>query len=181
MAIPNIPPLILQTGVTFLAATLGSIIGAFLTLRVNRSKHLQELRSAAYVDFLRGLVKVAIARKDPLPNEHSFREELDGVMLLADAKARIGIYGSSEVVRSVAQFVSQGSQTFTQEGMDALTGVCGLMRKETNSKSVPVDDLSRMLFNSPAPARGRSGSASYQEPLTGGICLRKERLNPMQL
>jgi hypothetical protein len=40
--------LLLQTAVTFVAAGLGAIFGAFLTRRTERFKHLQELRSAAY-------------------------------------------------------------------------------------------------------------------------------------
>ena len=141
------PPLALQTGLTFVAATIGAIIGAFLTLRVNQSKHLQELRSAAYVDFLRGLAKVAIAQKDSLRDERSFLEQRDGMILLADAKARIGVYGSSQVVRALALFVSHGNQTRTDEGMDALTRLCELMRKESVNEDVPFGDLSKMLFN----------------------------------
>ncbi len=148
-----IPPLLTQTGTTLVAATIGSIIGAFLTLRVNRSKHLQELRSAAYVDFLRGLSKIAIARKDPIRDAHSLQEELNGVIMLADAKARIGIYGSGEVVRALARFVSHGSETVTPEGMDTLTEVCELMRKESVNDGVPFDDLSRLLFSSPSGGR----------------------------
>jgi len=54
-------PLIIQTGVTFIAASLGAIFGAFLTRRIEQFKHLQELRSKAYADFLRGSAKVVIA------------------------------------------------------------------------------------------------------------------------
>ena len=141
------PPLALQTGLTFVAATIGAIIGAFLTLRVNRSKHLQELRSAAYVDFLRGLAKVAIEQKDSLRDERSFLEQRDGIILLAHAKARICFYGSSQVFRALALFVSHGNQTRTDEGRDALTRLCELMRKESVNEDVPFGDLSKMLFN----------------------------------
>jgi hypothetical protein len=51
--------LLIQTAVTFVAAGLGAIFGAFLTRRTERFKHLQELRSAAYADFLRGVATAA--------------------------------------------------------------------------------------------------------------------------
>ena len=39
--------LIIQTAVTFVAASIGAIFGAFLIRRTERFRHLQELRTAA--------------------------------------------------------------------------------------------------------------------------------------
>jgi hypothetical protein len=131
----------LQAGITFIAATLGSIIGAYLTLRINRSKHLQELRSAAYVDFLRGFAMVVIAQQSEQADA-----EREGFAIVTDAKARIGIYGSAEVVRALSEFASRGTQTQTPEGRHALARMCELMRKESGGVSVGVEDISRVLY-----------------------------------
>ena len=51
--------LIIQTAVTFVAASVGATFGAFLTRRTEKFKHLQELRSAAYADFVRSIASAA--------------------------------------------------------------------------------------------------------------------------
>jgi hypothetical protein len=55
----GVTQLIAQTALTFIAATVGAFLGAFLTRRTERFKHLQELRSAAYSDFIRGVADAA--------------------------------------------------------------------------------------------------------------------------
>jgi hypothetical protein len=67
----NITQLLIQTGVTFIAAGLGTILGAFLTRRTERFKHLQELRYTAYADFLRGFAKVGRAQVDGTRDERA--------------------------------------------------------------------------------------------------------------
>lgn len=141
----NLKQFLIQTGVTFVAAGLGAIFGAFLTRQTERFKHLQELRSAAYVDFLRGFGKVANAQRDTVKEERSFLEEREGSVIVADAKARIGVYGSKTVLHALAVFISRGSQTQTAEGMRALTDVCKVMRNEA-SEDAPFDDIHTMLF-----------------------------------
>lgn len=94
--------LLLQTAVTFVAASIGAIFGAFLTRRTERFKHLQELRSAAYADFLRGFAKVAIAQNDTLKDERSRLEERDGAVMVSDSQARITIYAGHDVVGALS-------------------------------------------------------------------------------
>jgi hypothetical protein len=92
-----------QTSLTFVAAGLGLIFGAFLTRRTERYKQLQSLRAAAYVDFLRGVSKLGIVQKESVR------------MTVADAKARIAIYGSRNVVRSLSAFMDGGAVLNTSE------------------------------------------------------------------
>ncbi len=96
--------LLLQTTVTFAAASLGAIFGAFLTRRTERFKHLQELRSAAYADFVRGVATAAEQSKARNPTG-------EGIALVADARARIAIYGGGEVVHALSEFIARGAQT----------------------------------------------------------------------
>ncbi|MGB7585521.1 MAG: hypothetical protein WBM11_11795 [Terriglobales bacterium] len=125
----SVTQLLVQTVVTFVAATLGAFLGAFLTRRTERFKHLQELRSASYTDFLRGVANAA-----------------GGKALVADARARIAVYGEESVVRSLSHFLALGGQTQNDEGTRAFAELCQSMRAETGRESVPVEDIMRLLF-----------------------------------
>jgi ATP-dependent protease HslVU (ClpYQ) peptidase subunit len=139
--------LFMQTVLTFVAAGLGALLGAFLTRRTERFKHLQELRSTAYVDFLRGFAKVGRAQSDTMRDERSLLEELEGRVIVTDSRSRIAIYGSKDVVRSLANFIGFGTQSLTPEGMKAFAELCVLMRMEAVKQSVSFEDIKKVLFS----------------------------------
>jgi hypothetical protein len=128
----NVTQLIAQTAVTFIAATVGAFLGAFLTRRTERFKHLQELRSAAYTDFMRGVANAA---------EHH------ATALVADSRARIAIYGGENVVCSLSKFIALGAQTQNPEGMQAFAELCMVMRADAGRKRVPFQEIWRLLFS----------------------------------
>lgn len=153
----NLPQILIQTAVTFVAATFGAIFGAFLTRWTERFKHVQELRSAAYVDFTRGFAKVANAQNVWRENERSAAEEFEGNIIVTDAKARICVYGSKPVLHALCVFSKQGSQTHTPEGMRAYTELCTLMRREAVRGRVAFEDVTTVLFgNSEASAKSKN-------------------------
>jgi hypothetical protein len=129
----SIAQLISQTAFTFLAATIGAFLGAFLTRRTERFKHLQELRSAAYSDFISGVANAA--------------QQSGGIAQVADARARIAIYGGKGVVKSLSAFIARGAQTRNPEGMQAFAELCDLMRAETGREQVPFRDIMQVLFS----------------------------------
>lgn len=142
----NTSQLVIQTALTFVAAGLGAIIGALLARRNEQFKHVQELRAAAYADFLRGFAKACRAQLDGSGDSRR-EEELEGRMLLADSRSRIAIYGSPGVLRSLAKFTNHGTQTETPEGMRSFAELCSLMRGHDGAKSVvSVDDIETVLF-----------------------------------
>jgi hypothetical protein len=143
----SLTQLLIQTGVTFVAASLGAIFGAFLARRTETFKHLQELRSAAYADFLRGFARVGRAQSDKMRDERSAVEELDGRVLVTDSRSGIAIYGGKEVVHALSRFISLGTQTLTLEGMQAFAELCMLMREETGKEQASFDDVSKVLFS----------------------------------
>jgi hypothetical protein len=139
--------LLIQTAVTFVAASIGAIFGAFLTRRTETFKHLQELRSTAYADFLRGFAKVGRAQMDTARDERSGLEELEGRVIVTDARSRIAIYGGEDVVHALSKFISLGTQTLNPEGMKAFADLCAMMRAETGRESVSVEDITKVLFS----------------------------------
>jgi len=143
----NVSNPLFQTGVTFVAASLGAAFGAFWTRRIEQYKHLQTLRSTAYVDFLRGFARVGRAQQDHMKSERAEIEELEGRAMVTDARSRIVVYGSVNVVRSLANFVSLGTQTLSPEGEQAFAELCALMRAEVAKGSPTVKDLGTVLFS----------------------------------
>ena len=136
----TLPQLLLQTAVTFAAASLGAIFGAYLTRRTERFKHLQELRSAAYADFVRGVAGAA-------EQSHAHNTATGGIALVADARARIAIYGGKGVVHSLSEFIALGAQTCNAHGMQAFAELCTSMRAVTGREHLPVEEISKILFN----------------------------------
>lgn len=101
----NLTQVLIQIVLTFVAA----FSGAFLTRRTEQFKHLQELRSAAYADFLRGFAKVGRAQSDAMRDDRSMLEELEGRVIVTDSRSRIAIYGGRGVVQAMSQFISHGT------------------------------------------------------------------------
>jgi len=89
---------------------------------------------------------VAIAQSDTARDERSFLEEREGIVLMADAKARIAIYGSKKAVSALSAFIAQGSQTRTPQGMLALTRMCEVMRDAGWDEKASFDDIHKLLF-----------------------------------
>jgi len=139
--------LLLQTAVTFFAASIGAIFGAFLTRRTEKFKHLQELRSAAYADFLRGFARIGRAQTDTELDERGKLEELEGRVIVTDSRSRIAIYGGKDVVSAMSKFIATGTQTLTPEGMKAFAELCRSMRADTGREPVPIEDITRLLYS----------------------------------
>lgn len=132
----------IQIVLTFVAAFLG----AFLTRWTEQQKHVRELRSIAYTDFLRGFARVGRAQSDEMPRERREQEELEGRALVTDARARIVIYGGRAVVHALSQFANSGMHTLSPEGMKQFAWLCAQMRAEAGKEQVSSQDIGTVLF-----------------------------------
>ena len=84
--------------------------------KLESQKHQKNLRTNALVDFIQGVAGMAIARKSmAIAQEAMLIKEREAMVILADAKARISIYGSKEVVASIAEFWRGGPELDTRE------------------------------------------------------------------
>lgn len=136
-----------QASLSFIAAALGAFLAAFLARRIETFKHLQESRATAYADFLRGFAKVGRAQRDKMRDERSHLEELEGRLIVTDSRSRIAVYGSRDVLRSLARFIRLGTQTLTPEGAQAFAEMCALMRQEATGDRALVDDIKAVLYD----------------------------------
>ena len=126
---------------------IGVVIGAVLHHRLSMAseqlKRQEDLRTQAYVDFLHGVVGFVFAKTNGDENK---AKEFDA--LLANAKARVTIYGSKEVIQTIASFGRGGADIGSPEGMRSFVGICQAMRKDSLPKkqSVLNKEISQLLF-----------------------------------
>lgn len=132
---------------TALVSAIGVVTGAslqfwFSRLTTNWSR-LQDKQIQAYVDFLKGVSGVAQSQrfKDK-------RAELDSSSLLADARARIAVYGHSEVLAALAEFDKTDRKLSSESSLSAFMQLIQTMRKVSNTKIAPISEaqLSLVLF-----------------------------------
>ena len=148
ICVVNISQLLIQTGVTFIAAALGAFLASSLARRTERFKHRQQLQSSAYADLLKGVAKIARAQGDATTSNESvaLQEEREGRLIFTDARSRIAIHGSSDVLRAAAKYIDLGAQNITPEGMQAFTEMCALMREESIDERAAFKDIHTLLF-----------------------------------
>ena len=119
---------------------IGVAIGAALQYAFGRSlenrKQLILQRAQAYADFFRGIASLSQGRST------------DGLVLVADAKTRICIYGSEKVVFQLAAFEKVGASPSTDVGRAALIDLMQAMRRDVTKNRVLIGkvDLGRILF-----------------------------------
>jgi hypothetical protein len=143
----------------FLSATItGLVVGlgvVFLNRNSETIKQFQILKMSAYSDFIRGIAGLAILQNEPIEEmrEHVSRGR-EYKALVADAKARIAIYGDETVVSSLAQFLRGGSILDTPERNKEFTSVCQKMRADdsaappSNISDETADDYASNQMNS---------------------------------
>jgi hypothetical protein len=117
---------------TFLAIVLplaGVIAGASLQYVFSRfteaHKELRRLRSEACVDYLR---RVSESPWVPAGDPIAQREFLSG---LTEAKIRLSVYGSAEVIDALADFEAEGAKIVTSRQRDLFLQIVWAMRKDT--------------------------------------------------
>lgn len=122
----------------------GALIQARLARRNKEKEHLHDLQSKAYVDFLSSVSNVAVAQRvgDRVAVSSS-------LAALADAKSRICVYGSAEVVKQLAIFIRAGATLQTESEILAFTKLCLAMRLAAGMKRFDVlsADISQVLFS----------------------------------
>jgi hypothetical protein len=141
----NYPMASAQFLVPALIAAIISVSVVFLGRRSETKKHLESLRTTAYVDFVRGVAGLAVVQKKyPFGFDSTSKEDylksVDLTMLVADAKARIALYGSKPVVSSLAKFLRAGVALDSPERGKEFTAICQKMRSDTRPRPGKVSD-----------------------------------------
>jgi hypothetical protein len=121
-----------------IGVVVGALVGAVMQYWLSRSvesrKQLQLLQSQCYVDYLKAVTKSAHAQ-----TENAVRLANAEV---ADAKARIAVYGTPEVVAALARFEETEAVLDNPSANAAFVSLVGAMRL-TKAKA---EDLKLLLF-----------------------------------
>jgi hypothetical protein len=125
-----------------LLTLLGIAVGAILTYLFTRSheqeKHYRLLQTGAYADYLRCGAEAA---------HLSLRsDEADLFARAADAKTRVCLYGSQEVITLLAAFEKEGGVISNAQQRSTFVHLVQAMR--TNS-TAPSLDIELILFGEP--------------------------------
>lgn len=138
---------------------MGILVGAFLqayfTQKNNSHKNLSELQNKAYADFLNSASSIAVAQRT------GDRDKVNSELAkLADAKSRICVYGDSNVINRLAEFIRQGGTLQTEQEILAFTRLCITIRTAVglDKDKVFSSDISQLLFSvdvkdTPTPKR----------------------------
>ncbi|WP_395341201.1 hypothetical protein PN836_018660 [Ningiella sp. W23] len=115
----------------FLSVIVGATLQYFFTKHVETLKHAKELKSKAYSDYLK-----AISEDASHNYESGSVEQKNIYSKIADAKARICLYGSNEVVTAYSEFLALGGVFETQKQKESFAKVFSLMRKDSGGKEI---------------------------------------------
>ena len=119
---------------------VGVVIGAglqfLLSRAATREQHAATLRSQAYSDYLR-----AVAASGHLRSDDDLR---DAHRDAADAKARIAVYGSTDVINALSRFEESGAVLSNVGASRAFVSLVAAMR--LGAGRVSEHDLELLLF-----------------------------------
>jgi hypothetical protein len=122
---------------------VGVALGAFLQHKFStynyEAEKLDLRRHDAYSDYLRATA--AIAQNQPLEENRA---------LLADAKCRIAIYGSQDVLQLMGKFEEAGADLADSKAVDAFLRTVNQMRRERSRSDSTLDghSIRLLLFGS---------------------------------
>lgn len=129
---------------------LGVVVGAATQYVLSRTQEAERqrrtLRTTAYVDYLRGVTATALAQRH---GDHA--EEVKAAVLMADAKARMCVYGGSATLRALSDLHQRGASLATAEGAEAFLALCETMRAETGDAPITRTELAQVLFEGGVP------------------------------
>lgn len=127
---------------------LGVILGAFFQFLFSKNKDNRQLKRAletqAYTDYLRAIVGLSMSQR--FNDEEKKREYLSA---LTEAKSKISIYGSKEVIESLADFEREGANVTTDKQKSLFIKIGQAMRNTNiNSAEKVLDkDFGQLFFS----------------------------------
>ncbi|OZG74492.1 hypothetical protein BTA51_05675 [Hahella sp. CCB-MM4] len=129
-----------------LLSLIGLIVGAslqyFYTRHIENQRHIRDLRSKAYMDFLKAVCELANYRP-----ANDTRERIEISERTADAKARICLYGSAKVIRAYSAWEKLGPAMETEDQRSAFIEMVKLMRIDSGGEvEISNEDLRNVLL-----------------------------------
>ena len=117
---------------------------SILRRALQRGSHFTELRSQAYVDFVRAVSAIAIGGRDQAPLTAA-----DALADLTDAKVRIALCGSGRVLHALAAFCRTDQRLTSNLATEAFLELAAAMRQDASGRTDAKDakrELSTIFF-----------------------------------
>jgi len=115
--------------ISFIGVVIGASLQYYFTRHIENQRHLRDLRSKAYMDYLKCVTDLAQFR----PKENS-KEKIELNAKTGDAKARICLYGSNKAIQAFSTFEKLGATMNTEEQRKAFTNMIAIMRTDSGSE-----------------------------------------------
>lgn len=121
---------------------VGALLNHFLSRASDTRRELSALKIQAYVDYLRCVAEAAHIKRNDIVATSQLNARA------ADAKSRIAIYGSPEVIAALADFGRAGAHTADPAARTKLLKLYEVMRDERGHSSSQKDigNLRAILF-----------------------------------
>jgi hypothetical protein len=129
-----------QTLLAGVFAFLGGVTGVILQQRLARANAanalLNEAQQKAYVDYLSAVALLATTG--------------EGHSALADAKSRVVIYATDDMLQTMAELECVGPNLGRPESREVFLHLIHAMRDSRNKSKIGTEQLARILFGNPA-------------------------------
>ena len=127
-------------------SVLGVIVGASLqylfTRHLDNQRHRRNLRTQAYTDYLK-----SVGEQAHLVIQRQSQESREIFARIADAKCRVCLYGSAEVISAFAKFEQLGATMTANNQKVAFSQMVFAMREDADSHSHPsVEEIETVLL-----------------------------------
>ena len=128
---------------SLLGVVIGALLQSYFNRRNQKDTRLDEWRNSAYADFLNAVSAVATAQR------HGKRDVVtEQLARLSDAKARICVYGDTNVIHEIAEFWRHGATLQTESEILSFTRVCLAIRESAGAPGLIYSpDISQLLFS----------------------------------
>ena len=126
----------------FSGVIIGAILQYFFTRHIENQRHSRELKSKAYMDYLK-----CVCDQAQLRPKMGSQEQKDIFARTGDAKARICLYGSNDAIEAFSAFEVLGAAMATSEQRKAFTKMVSIMRTDSGSTLVSnINDIQNVLL-----------------------------------
>jgi len=127
---------------SFLGVMVGASLQYIFTRHIERQRHLRDLRSRAYMDYLN-----CVCQQAQFMHKEGTKERQELFTRTADAKARICLYGSNEAIQAFSAFEKLGASMGSDEQRRAFTKMVAIMRTDSGSElGVQPEDIQTVLL-----------------------------------
>jgi len=132
---------------TAVLPVVGVLVGASLqylfTRYLETQRYQREFRTQAYLDYIKSVSGLAHL------NDPQGSQERDLLASAADAKARICLYGSGEVIEAFASFERLGAAVISPSQCESFVAMIVAMRRDSGDASrARIRDVQQLLLGS---------------------------------